>query len=88
MSEEIILPVYCEVLVRKQWTRVSLEEALNRLDKDRLKRCPACHGKVRAHRTGSNNAAAHFEHDEANPGCMWSHSYDGGGQRMHRKPME
>jgi hypothetical protein len=83
-----MLPVFCEVLVRKEWVRVSLEEALSKLDKDRLKRCPACHGKVRAHRTGRNDAAAHFEHDEANPGCMWCYNYDGGGQRMHRRPVE
>jgi hypothetical protein len=84
---DIILPYFCEVRVRGTWTRISLEDAL-RLDKDRLKRCPACHGRVRAHGTGSNGAAAHFEHDEANPGCMWCYNYDGRGSRMHRKPME
>jgi hypothetical protein len=68
---DIILPVFCEVLVRREWTRISLEDAL-RLDKDWLKRCPACHGRVRTHATGSNGAAAHFEHDKANAGCMWS----------------
>ncbi len=86
MNDEVILPVYCEVLVRREWVRISLKQALG-LDKSRIKRCPACHGKVRAHRTGSNDMAAHFEHDEANPGCMWSYNYDGGGQRMHRRPM-
>ena len=84
---DIMLPVYCEVRVRGQWIRISLEDAL-RLDKDRLKRCPYCHGRVRAHATGKNGEVAHFEHYEAYSGCMWCYKYDGGGQRMHRKPLE
>lgn len=84
---DIFLPYQCEVRVRGEWIKIGLEDAL-RLDKDRIKRCPHCHGRVRAHATGKNGAAAHFEHDEANPGCMYSHKYDGGGQRMHRKVIE
>lgn len=82
-----MLPVTCEVRVRGIWTSVTLEDAL-RLDKDRVKRCPDCHGRVRAHGTGRNGEQAHFEHFEANPGCMWCHNYDGAGKRMHRKPLE
>lgn len=85
---EIMLPVFCEVKVKGAWVRVSLEDALSRLDKDRLKRCPDCHGQLRVHATGSNGAVAHFEHHEANPGCMWCYNYDNGGKRMHRRPVE
>jgi hypothetical protein len=77
----------CEVKVRGAWVTISLRDALT-LDKDRIKRCPECHGRLRAHGIGRNGEAAHFEHYEANPGCMWSYTYDGGAQRMHRKPVE
>lgn len=81
---DIMLPVFCEVRVRGVWTRISLEDAL-RLDKDRIKRCPACHGRVRANATGRNSRVAHFAHYEANSGCMWCYTYDGGGQRDAQK---
>ena len=75
----------CELKLRGEWTTITLEDAL-RLDKDRLKRCPECHGKVRAHGVGKNGEAAHFEHDEKNPGCYLGNYYDGI-KRMHRRPM-
>jgi hypothetical protein len=74
-----------EVKVRGEWQRITLQDAL-RLDKDRLKRCPECYGRVRAHSVGKNGEAAHFEHFEQNPGCYLGHNFDGT-KRSHRKPM-
>ncbi|MDI3562539.1 hypothetical protein [Bradyrhizobium sp. Arg816] len=72
-----------ELWVRNGWQAISLDEAL-RLDKDRKKRCPECHGQVRVHAAGTNGQAAHFEHYENNPGCRFGHNFDGT-KRMHRK---
>jgi hypothetical protein len=76
----------CELKNRGAWQPLSLEQALF-LDKDRPKRCPECHGKVRAHGIGKNGEAAHFEHDEKNPGCSLIPQHFDGTKRMHRKPM-
>jgi hypothetical protein len=42
---------------------------------------------VRAHSTGKNGEAAHFEHDEKHPGCSWGNYFDGN-RRPHRRPLE
>lgn len=55
------------------------------MDKDRLKRCPECQGKVAAHIAGKNRDAAQFEHEEKNLGCSLGHYFDGA-RRLHRKP--
>ena len=67
----------CEVQVKGVWVPVSLDEALNRLDASRTKRCVECHGQVRAHRRGDNGMAAHFEHLERHEGCSFGASFNG-----------
>jgi hypothetical protein len=48
---------------------------------------PECHGRVRAHSTGKNGEAAHFEHHERNPGCSLGHYFDGT-KKLHRKVID
>jgi hypothetical protein len=41
----------CEVKAFGKWELVSIDKALS-LNKERIKRCPECHGRVRAHNAG------------------------------------
>jgi hypothetical protein len=56
----------CEVKVGGAWTLITMEDAL-KLDADKKKRCPACHGRVRAFHASINGMRAHFEHYVAHP---------------------
>ena len=61
----------CEVKVGKDWVVITIDKALE-LHPDRIKRCPECHGKVRAHKTSVDGMRAHFEHFDAHAGCSRS----------------
>lgn len=76
----------CEVRVRGAWVRVSLDDALNRLDASRPKRCIQCHGEVRAHAEGRDGMAAHFEHRHRHKGCSFGDCFDGA-VRPHPKAL-
>jgi hypothetical protein len=58
----------CEIKVFGGWQPITLDEAL-RSHPSRLKRCPVCHGQVRAHAAGKDGIIARFEHFQRNPGC-------------------
>jgi len=75
----------CELKIKGLREVITLEQAL-RLDKDRIKRCPECHGRVRAHGVGKSGTA-HFEHFENNPGCSLGYNFDGI-KRRHRRRLE
>ena len=76
----------CELRVREGWQPITLDEAL-RLHPTRIKRCPVCHGKVRAHQAGDNGMVAHFEHFEVHAGCYLASDFDGN-PRPHRKALK
>ncbi|MEI5677361.1 MULTISPECIES: hypothetical protein [unclassified Mesorhizobium] len=67
----------CEVKARGEWVAVSIEDALRMLHPDRTKRCPECHGAVRAHSHSKDGMRAHFEHLIAHKGCSKSTAFDG-----------
>lgn len=75
----------CEVKVRGEWVAVTIEDAL-RLDRDRLKRCSECHGRVRAHARGQDGMRPHFEHFERHSGCSKGDCFSGE-KSYHRKRM-
>ena len=75
----------CEVKIRGKWEQIALDDAL-RLDSGRVKRCPECHGQVRAHKPGKDGMVAHFEHFERHPGCYLGDCFDGR-RRPHRKAL-
>ena len=77
----------CEMRVRGAWEVITLDDALNRFDASREKRCIECHGQVRAHRLSSNGMKAHFEHYERHDGCSLGNSFSGARAR-HRRPLE
>ena len=76
------MPKMIECEVRQAgggWTRISIDDAIGRAGD---KRCPECHGPVRAHRAAKNGSfAAHFEHRTLNPGCPLGSAFSG-----ERKP--
>lgn len=77
----------CEVKVGKKWVTVSIDRALG-LHPDRVKRCPECHGKVRAHKAGVDGMRAHFEHFIAHDGCSRSRSVKfSGASTTHPRPL-
>jgi hypothetical protein len=73
----------CEVKAFGKWELITIDKALA-LNKDRLKRCPECHGRVRAHNAGSDGTPAHFEHFREHKGCVRSYTFDGS-HSMHPK---
>ncbi len=77
---------FCQMIAFGRWETISLDDALNRFDGSRMKRCPECHGQVRAHRPGTNGMRAHFEHFEAHSGCSLSPIFSGT-RTPHRRPM-
>ncbi len=72
----------CEIV---EWKAVSIEQALKL--EGRVKRCPECHGEVRAHNASASGMAAHFEHYVGHAGCSLGNSFDGT-KRPHPKPIE
>ena len=58
------------------WVVVPVEEAL-RLN-DPIRRCKACHGRIRLHKAGPMGVPrAHAEHMRKNPGCPLGFCYNG-----------
>src|ERR1043166_908395 len=66
----------CEMKRRGEWILISIDEALDR-HSDKVMRCPACHGRVKAHHASNNGMRAYFEHYDAHPGCPRGSSYIG-----------
>ncbi|WP_146606155.1 hypothetical protein [Mesorhizobium kowhaii] len=64
------------------WAPIEVYQALE-LNPDRRKRCPECHGAVRAHREGNNGMRAHFEHIEGHDGCSLKPRTFSGTKSMH-----
>lgn len=83
MKEEIydceIRKIVTEPVTGKRvpgWVVVTVEEAL-RLN-DPIRRCKACHGRIRLHRAGPGGVPrAHAEHMRRNPGCPLGFCYCG-----------
>jgi uncharacterized protein with PIN domain len=58
------------------WVVVPVEEALKL--NDPIRRCKACHGRIRLHRAGPGGVPrAHAEHMIRNPGCPLGFCFDG-----------
>jgi DNA-directed RNA polymerase subunit RPC12/RpoP len=60
----------CQVKNGAEWTDRDIDAALKSAGEDM--RCPACGGRVFAHKAYSNGTAAHFEHQEKHKGCSLS----------------
>jgi hypothetical protein len=80
-----IAETHCELKILEGWQPITLDEALS-LHPDRVKRCPVCHGRVRAHKAGDDGAAARFEHVQTHLGCYLASDFDGN-PRPHRKAL-
>lgn len=76
----------CELRVLEGWQPITLEEAL-KLAPSQIKRCPVCHGRVRARQAGKDGAVAHFEHYERHLGCYLLDDFDGN-PRPHPKALK
>jgi hypothetical protein len=76
----------CELRIIEGWEPISLADALL-LAPSRVKRCPVCHGRLRAHQADSDGMAAHFEHFELHLGCYLVDAFDGN-PRPHRKALK
>jgi hypothetical protein len=76
----------CELRILQGWEPITLEEAL-KLHPDRVKRCPICHGRVRAQKAADDGMVARFEHFEVHPGCYLESAFDGN-PRPHRKALK
>jgi len=74
-----------QVKVRGVWTRISIEDAL-RLDSAEIKRCIACHGRMRAHKRAVTGQRAHFEHLSGHTGCSRMGPYFSGVASLHPDP--
>jgi len=66
----------CEVRHGNRWEEIAIAEALP-VRSEYLMRCCECHGRVHAHRKGSNGMRAHFEHRVAHDGCSLSTKFSG-----------
>jgi hypothetical protein len=75
----------CELRVVGGWQPITLDEALQ-LNQDRVKRCPVCHGRVRARQT-EEGASARFEHYVLDTGCYLIEGFDGN-PRPHRRALK
>lgn len=60
--------IAAELHANKAWQPIEIELAL-KMPKTRRMRCPDCHGRVRAHKVGSDGQRAHMEHYERHTGC-------------------
>lgn len=58
----------CDVYRGGTWEPIDIEEALS-IRGEYDMRCPACHGRVQAHKQATNGMRAHFEHLVAHKGC-------------------
>ena len=76
----------CEIKVAGYWQPITLNDALS-LYPNRQKRCPVCHGQVRAHNADKTGMVAHFEHFVLDPGRYLVDSFDGN-PRLHRRALK
>lgn len=65
----------CEMRNGAKWVVVSIDEALGRPRE--VKRCSACHGRVKAFRAYRTGTRAHFEHFVLHRGCPTKPTFDG-----------
>lgn len=72
----------CEIKIAGRWTIVDIEDALRSYG-DEIKRCPECHGRMRAHNAGTTDQRAHFEHYVRHKGCSLKSGFSG---RRERHP--
>ena len=68
--------IACEVFAHGAWTGINIALAL-KMPRGRTKRCPECHGPVRAHSAGVNGMKAHMEHFARHSGCSRGDCFDG-----------
>lgn len=69
-----------------QWEPISVQDVLG-LGRQEVKRCPECHGRVKAVKAGPNGVpAAHFEHFNRHKGCSLGDCFDGT-RRLHSTPL-
>ena len=66
MSQQMV--DLCQVKVRGEWIDATIDEALT-VYAGLAKRCPECHGEVRAHKQYNTGSRAHFEHLVVHAGC-------------------
>jgi len=79
---------YCEANYGNGWMLLSIEGALE-LNPETPKRCPECHGAVRAHKASVNGMRPHFEHLEAHEGCTRSRGVSFSGRSTpHPNPLD
>jgi hypothetical protein len=60
----------------QEWRLVRVEDALL-LGREVRKRCPECHGRVRAHKLANNGMRAHIEHVAKHSGCSRGSNFSG-----------
>lgn len=65
----------CEIQTADGWDRISVADARSR--RGEPMRCPACHGRVRAHKEGTTGQRAHFEHLRSHDGCRLKPGFSG-----------
>jgi hypothetical protein len=68
--------LFCEIQQGGVWVLIGIAQAFD-LPHDTKKRCPECHGQLRAHRAGKDGPRAHFEHRMTHSGCQFSHHFEG-----------
>ncbi len=76
----------CEIKVGGNWQSFSIDAALA-LEPETLKRCPACNGRVRAHKKAVTGQKAHFEHITGHGGCSRMGKYFDGIPSLHPDPL-
>ena len=76
----------CDMWANKEWVSTPIEDALSKYDATRTKRCPECHGQVRAHKAGENGMRPHFEHYDRHTGCSLGDAFLGT-PSMHPKAL-
>jgi hypothetical protein len=72
----------CELKTKDGWARLDIHQALA-LNPELSKRCPECHGAVRAHKASNNGMRAHFEHIISHAGCSLKPKTFSGIKSMH-----
>jgi hypothetical protein len=78
--------IHCELRIFEGWQPITLDQALS-LPPSRIKRCPVCFGRVRAHQANPDGTVAYFEHFELHLGCYLAEAFDGN-PRPHRKALK
>jgi len=77
----------CDFHNGRRWVRLTIADALARIRRGKMMRCPECHGQVVPFRAYKTGARAHFEHRHAHYGCSFSEALDGA-RSPHSQPLE